>query len=296
MVRRTLLRLTLLAGVALVAAGCGGGSTSTVPEGGAGNGAESPFPAGSFGIVASVDISTGESRVLVGIGEPDGARLGSPDIGVDLIAAPADDPSATQTVPAIFTWIVEDAFGLYRAEFDFDRPGAWQITVQPEVGNALIPAAVTVLEQTFSPNIGDPAPVVDTPTSADFPFVELTTDPEPDPRFYELSLAAALVSGKPTVLVFSTPAYCQTSACGPLLNVVKDTAGDYPDVNFIHVEVYTGLTEPDFRPDPAHLAPAAGVDYWSLPTEPWVFVIDESGIVTARFEGVMAEEELRAAL
>jgi len=272
-----------VAGLATLVSACGGS-------------AEPSFPEDSFGIVANRDVGTGSSRVLVGILQPDGTRLGSPDIGVDLVANPIDDPSATQSAPGVFTWIIEDVVGLYRVEFDFDRPGTWEITVQPDNGEAFAPAAVNVLEETFSPNIGDPAPVVDTPTLAEFPYAELTTDPTPDPRFYEISLPAALASGRPTVLVFSTPAYCVTAACGPLLNLVKGMADDYPETNFVHVEVYTGLTEPDFQPDPAHLAPAAGLDGWSLPSEPWVFVINENGIVTARFEGVMAAEELRAAL
>ena len=272
----------LLVGLSLIAAACSGGDAA--------------FPEDSFAIVANLDIGTGESRMLVSIAEPDGGRLGSPDTAVDLSVAPLDDPAATQTVAAVFIWIVEDVVGVYRADFDFDRPGTWEVTVQPENGAALAPAAVNVLEQTISPNIGDRAPIVDTPTLDEFPFSELTTDPEPDSRFYEISLAEALTSDQPTVLVFSTPAYCQTSACGPLLNTVKGVADDFPGVNFIHVEVYTGLTEPDFRPDAAHLAPAAGPDYFNLPTEPWVYVIDESGTVTARFEGVMGVDELRAAL
>jgi hypothetical protein len=56
------------------------------------------------------------------------------------------------------------------------------------------------------------------------------------------------------------------------------------------------LNEPDFAPDPAHLAPAAGAAYWNLPSEPWVFVIDETGTVTARFEGAVTGDELASAL
>jgi len=281
-------RLGALLALALLAGACGGG--------GGGGGEAGAFPDGSFAIVANLDIGTGTSRVLVSIAQPDGSRLGSPDIGIALTAAPLGDPTATQTTAGVFTWIVEDVVGVYRAEFDFDRSGTWQITAQAESGPALAPAAVNVLDETFSPNIGDRAPVLPTPTLADYSFAELTTDPAPDARLYQISLEEAVASGRSTVLVFSTPAYCQTAACGPLLDIVKEGVSFYRDVNFIHVEVYTGLTEPDFAPDPAHLAPAAGPDYWNLPTEPWVFVIDPNGIVTARFEGVMAEEELLAAL
>jgi hypothetical protein len=111
-----------------------------------------------------------------------------------------------------------------------------------------------------------------------------------------MTLTEALDSGRPTVLIFSTPAYCLTATCGPLLDTVKDLAPGYPEVNFIHIEVYTGLNQPDFAPDPAHLAPAAGAAYWNLPSEPWVFVIDETGTVIARFEGAVTGDELVSAL
>ena len=153
--------------------------------------------------------------------------------------------------------MVEDVVGLYRGEFEFLRAGAWAVSVIPEDG-----------------------------------FADLTTDRNPDPRFYELSLDEAIRSGRRTVLVFSTPAFCHTLACGPMLEVAKQVAPAYQEVNFVHVEVFTDLQADDFAPDAAHLAPAVGPDHWNLPSEPWVFVIDDRGVVEARFEGVVAPEEL----
>jgi hypothetical protein len=34
---------------------------------------------------------------------------------------------------------------------------------------------------------------------------------------------------------------------------------------------------------------------WGLPTEPYIFVVDSAGRVTAKFEGVASDDELRAA-
>ncbi len=73
---------------------------------------------------------------------------------------------------------------------------------------------------------------------------------------------------------------------------MKGEAADYPDVDFVHVEVYTNLTDPNIAPIPDNLAPAVLGEWWNLPSEPWVFVVDSDGIVQARFEGVMAAEEL----
>ena len=40
----------------------------------------------------------------------------------------------------------------------------------------------------------------------------------------------------PFVLVFATPAFCQTAICGPMLDGVKVLAADYPTFTFINVE------------------------------------------------------------
>ena len=283
--RRGLMRRTiLLSAVALIVASCGGDSTNPA------------FPEGSFSIVASGDLSVGADRLLVGVSLPDNTRLGSPDDAVSFTVSPDGDAAAAQTVPARFIWILEPVVGLYAADVEFDRAGIWQVAVTPEGAGALEPSLFNVFEDSFAPEVGEPAPLAPTPTLSELTLDELTTDDEPDPRFYELSLEQAVASGKPTVLVFSTPAYCQTSACGPLLDLVKDAAPGHPDVNFIHVEVFTGLTDPDFVPDLAHLAPAAGADWYNLPTEPWVFVIDGAGVISDRFEGVMDSTELEAAL
>ncbi len=268
---------------ALVLAACGSGETPT-------------FPADSFAIVANSDVGTGPARLLVGVLEGDGTRIGGPDDAIDIEVAPLDGPGETQRVPGVFTPIVDGAFGLYRAAVSFDTPGTWTMTVHPATGVALPAVPFQVGEETFAPNLGEQAPVAPTPTVRDAAIDDLTTDGAPDPRFYELTLAEALSSGKPTVLVFATPAYCTSATCGPMLDTVKEAAPSYPDVNFIHIEVYTGFNEPGFAPDPAHLAPAVGVDYWNLPSEPWVFVIDEQGIIAGRFEGVMTPEELAALL
>jgi hypothetical protein len=234
--------------------------------------------------------------LLIGISQEDGTRLGSPEEPVTIEVSPADDEAAVQSVAATFTWILEDVTGLYRAEFDFDRPGIWQATVIDENGGRLDPVLFSVLEEPLAPALGAVAPLPPTPTLEDLPLEELTTDPDPDPRMYELSLEDAVASGMPTVVVFSTPAFCQTEACGPLLDTVKETAPAYADVNFIHVEVFTGLTDPDFAPDAEHLAEAVTDRWYRLPSEPWVFVIDSAGRIAGRFEGVMDAAELDAVL
>ncbi len=145
-----------------------------------------------------------------------------------------------------------------------------------------------------APRLGEAAPSLATPTVGDVAIAELTTDPDPDPRLYELSLDELLGNGRPGVIIFATPAYCQTSACGPIVDNVKPLLDEFPGVDFLHIEVYTDLLADDFVPNAAHVAPAMRA--WALPTEPWVFIVDGAGTITARFEGALGTDELRARL
>jgi hypothetical protein len=278
MLIRTLL---LSVGLSMALSACGGET--------------SPFPEGSFAVVANADIGVGESRIQVGVVGPDGDRLGGPDVPVSLQFALNDDGDRVE-YDAEWIWLIEDIVGLYKTEADFDAAGVWTVTVQPEAGSALPATGFQVMDPTFAPGIGDAAPIAPIDTLATKPLEQLTTDPSPDEDFYRLTLEEAFSSGRPTVVVFSTPAFCRTATCGPTLDIVKKVKPEYSDVNFVHVEVYTDLQSPDFEPTPEFLAPSLGAEYWNLPTEPWVFVVDAGGIVTARFEGTATVEDLRASL
>ena len=129
----------------------------------------------------------------------------------------------------------------------------------------------------------------------------MSTDTDPDPAYYTLSIADAIAASKPFVVVFATPAFCTSGVCGPALDQVRSISDLYAgQVNFIHVEPYflelvNGHAQP--RVDAAgrpQTVPA--VADWGLPTEPYVFVVDGNGKVAAKFEGMAYPDELTAAL
>jgi hypothetical protein len=96
-------------------------------------------------------------------------------------------------------------------------------------------------------------------------------------------------NGKPTVLLFATPAFCQTRFCGPAYEMTSELQQRYGDqINFVHVEIYTGL------PNPAannwEVAPA--MTAFGLSTEPWLFLIDRNGVVFYRVEGLFTTDEI----
>lgn len=289
-----LARLFVLASLllALVAAGC-----SSSDSGG------SERPDGPFATVASSDLVVGDERLLVIVRNEDGSVTGGPATPATFRIGPEGDRTSVAEVDADFTWIVPEAFGLYRADVDFSHPGLWSVAV--DLGGAAIPATTFIVkEDAATPVPGEAAPRSATPTAADSELEDITSDPQPDLRFYELSLQDALSNGRPTVVVFATPAYCTTEACGPMLDQMKQLSPDWPDVNWVHVEVFSveiaeHAHDEENPPPHAHdatLSQVPAVIQWGLPTEPWVFVVDPAGIVAARFEGTVAPEEVERVL
>ena len=124
---------------------------------------------------------------------------------------------------------------------------------------------------------------------------QLTTDVDPDVELYAATIADALTDGKPLVVAFSTPAYCQTATCGPQLDVIKRIKADYGGAaTFIHIEVYDNPHEIAGDLSRAVISPT--LTEWGLPSEPWTFVMDGDGIVRAKFESFTTRDELEAAL
>ena len=157
-------------------------------------------------------------------------------------------------------------------------------------------AALTVAERSATPAIGAPAPASITPKASDVDdLATITSSVTPDPDLYELSVHEGISAGIPLVVVFSTPAFCVSATCGPQVEVVSEVKERYQGrANFIHVEVFKDPHLIQGGRPTGGLAPA--VEEWGLPTEPWTFVIDDQGMVQAKFEQFTPASEIEAAL
>jgi hypothetical protein len=140
------------------------------------------------------------------------------------------------------------------------------------------------------PRVGQPAIKVHTQTGADVggDLTKLSTR-VPPPRDMLASDFADVLGKKPVVLLFATPALCQSRTCGPVVDIAEQVrAQNGKGVTFIQQEIYQD-NDPGKPYRPQVLA-------WRLPTEPWAFVIDRRGKVAARFEGVFSVGELARAV
>lgn len=267
------MRAVLIMVLATTIAACGGGTDG-------------------LAIVANTQqtLTPGPNRILLAVATEDGALVSRPETPTS--ATFIHETAGEVTVDTEWVWAIPNVRGFHVAYVDLPEAGRWDVTLQPEDGQPTTATPFGVQTSSLVPDIGDPAISAATRTHPEFPLEEISSDTDPDPRLHELSLDEALGNGRPTVVAFATPAFCQTAACGPTLEVVKDVMDHYPDVNWLHVEVYENL---DSAAGGA-LDPVDAIAAWSLPSEPWVFVVDSDGIVTARFEGALGAEELRRAL
>jgi hypothetical protein len=257
--------------------------------------------------LASSELAVGPNRFLFSLTDPGGAPLAAPDVTVHLrFYDDGTDPEAVVfETDARFLWAIEDVRGLYAADAEFPRAGRWGTRFDatfPDGRQETVRADYDVWETTSTPAIGAPAPRVDTPTAADVggDLSQISTDPEPVARFYDVSILDAIDAGTPAIIAFVTPSFCQSGTCGPTIEKVKAVAEGHPEVNVVHVEPYLmhvkdGYLQP-LLSEEGWLQSAPWTEIWGLRTEPFVVVIDADGLVRAKFEGAVTAEEIEAAL
>lgn len=278
-----------LAAAALVVGACAGDGPATTSE----RPRVATEDTDLFPIVASSEIVVGDNRLQIGLLDDNDAPVRSPQTKLHVNFVGPDDEQPSSETTMTFLWTIKPVQGLWVGQAAFDRAGQWEALIDVQGGgyDATVRTTFEVTKNGTTPKIGEKGPVVDTQTASDVAELsEITTDPDPVPRFYELSIAQALKAGRPAVIVFATPKFCTSQVCGPTLSIVKDVADDFPRVNFVHVEPY------DLDKVPEKLEPVPAVTAWGLPSEPWVFVTDDRGRVAAKYEGSVAPGELRPML
>jgi hypothetical protein len=183
-----------------------------------------------------------------------------------------------------------DATHIYVANVHLPNPGTYWLLAEPEGGVDEVQALgnVVVVKEDPEPDVGDDAPASDTPTLASVggDATKVTTRVPPDESLLQHSVAESIRAKAPFVVTFSTPKFCSSRTCGPVVDVVEEAARRFEDsdVRFIHVEVYEDND------------PAKGfnrwVQEWGLQTEPWTFAVGRDGKVVERFEGAVSVHEL----
>jgi hypothetical protein len=179
---------------------------------------------------------------------------------------------------------------IYAAKLNL-HPGRYAVLSVTKTPQGLVggPAYIQVKENSKIPNVGDAPPRVDTDTleSAGGNVDSIETRVPAD-DMHEENFADVL-GKKPVILLFATPALCQTRVCGPVTDIAAQLQKEYGDqATFIHQEVYEGNKVQNGLRKPLR--------EFGLRTEPWLFAIDGDGKVAARLEGSFGTEAFRQAV
>ena len=199
-----------------------------------------------------------------------------------------DPPYQSQTVQND----PDTARSIYVARVPLKKAGNYEVMGVVKRDGRLIatdPHAAQVTEKDPVPGVGDRAPRIDTPTVQSVGGDAKQIDTRVPPGTMHDDNLADVLGKRPVLLLFATPALCQSRVCGPVVDIAEQVkASRKGDTAFIHMEIYNdNQLEKGFRPQ---------VAAYKLPTEPWAFAIDRKGKVAARLEGAYSDDELSEAV
>ena len=251
-------------------------------------------------IFATPDLGVGENRVGFVLTSPEGL-VRSPAATVSSTFFPEGEleGEVRETTLAVFRPWPYGTRGLYSTRLSFDRPGTWGIemaVLNDDGTTSQTSLRFEVGQRSSTPAVGEPAVGSISKTIESVERIgQLTTGSLQDSELYRLTIADAIVSGKPTVVVMASPAFCTNAVCGPQVEVLQQLKDAYEgEANFIHVDIYDNPEEIQGDLDRARLS--STVVEWALPSTEWSFVIDRQGVVAARFEAFATLDELEQAL
>ena len=257
-------------------------------------------PDGLKAILGTADLAVGVNRLGFVLTSPDGF-VTEPAVTVssNYYPTPGSEGEPKENARMQFQRWPYGNRGLYTARLNFDTQGSWglDITVEDLEGSRRkAQLFFEVVGSTSAPAEGSPAVRSRSKTVADVETPDqLTTGSLYDEDLYQTTIADAVGSGAPTVVVFASPAFCSNAVCGPQVEVLQQLKDKYKgQANFIHVDFYDNPDEIQGDLDRARISPA--VLEWRLPSIEWSFVIDRQGNVAARFEAFATLEEMEEAL
>ena len=322
-----LARSAALAGalaLAAVAAGCGGGDGDAASDPPPPVAAPKDFPKSQGRTLAALkqslpgaqggpvlatavsELEPGTNRF--GFGLFDRARSQLADAKVAVYVAPVGGGPASGPFPARYESLETDAEfrsagvekdkdaakSVYVSDLRFKKPGRYEVLGVVRLDDRFVMATpaggpLTVKPNGKVPEVGDKAPKISTPTKASVSGNLSSIDTRVPPSTMHDEDFADVVGKKPTVLLFATPALCQSRVCGPVVDIAEQVkARGARGATFIHQEIYRdNEVEKGLRPQ---------VVKWNLQSEPWLFVIDKNGRISARIEGPFSVNELERAL
>ena len=242
--------------------------------------------------LATSILTTGDSRFTFGVIGQDGKPIYGPT--AIYVAPDPTQPAQGPFVAPADILLTQDRYkskqaatdtdpfaAVYAANLKFEKAGRHAVLVATRSNGTLVGAPTQVEVKTKAadkiPDVGEKAPKVETDTLESVKGDEAMLDTR-DPATDMHENFAEVVGKKPVALLFATPQLCESRVCGPVADIALQMRAKYGDeMEFIHQEVFVDNNQQNGLRDP--------LKAFNLPTEPWLFVIDKQGEITARLEG-----------
>lgn len=251
-------------------------------------------------ILATPDLAPGVRRFAIVITDSNGVvPLPFVNLTSYLYSGTVDDPGErpepSETVGSQFYPFPYGGRGIHVAQFNFTEPGTWGVEARlPRADGSIeyVEVLMPVATATESVDVGEEPPRSMNRTIADVSDIaELTTGSMRNPELYQTTVADAMDSGKPTIVVFASPAFCTNAVCGPQVEVLSNISDQFgARANYIHVDLFENPQEIQGDLTRAILSPL--LNEWGLVSQEWSFVLDSEGVITGRFENFAPESEL----
>ena len=257
-------------------------------------------PTGLQAFLGTADLGVGANRVAFVLVSPD-ELITTPQAVVLSLYYGDESPTgeSRESAYADFHLGPYGSRGLYATNLTFDRAGPWGMEFrvgQADGSERKTQLLFEVKEVADTPAIGSPAPPSRNKTVRDVTSLEeLASGSMLDPDLYQLTIAAAKDTGRPSVIVFASPAFCINEVCGPQVEVLQELKDRYRGrANFIHVDLYDNPHEIQGDLRQSRISPI--VEEWNLPSIEWTFVLDQEGTIAAKFEAFATFGEVQEAL
>jgi hypothetical protein len=291
-------RRRFLAGIAasslLAACGDDGGTASPGDPAGGGDAGEPELSVVRF--FGPYFVAGAANRIPFGIADAEGIlpREQSPDEVTVSVKAPDGSTIAEELTSSIRDEGLPRAY--YAVEFTPDEPGFYDFTVRTDAGDLISQVQVVGSDDpSVVPFVGpgDEMPALATPTTADPRGVTPICTREPVCPLHDVAVADVVGTG-PLALLVATPAFCQTVICGPVLDILLERIDRFPDISFVHAEVFADPTANEQPPSPDDFAPA--VRELGLPFEPVLYTVGADGVVRDRLDYIFDGSEITETL
>lgn len=184
----------------------------------------------------------------------------------------------------------------YYFDVEFPHAGQWGVAIEATLKDGtdgLSRVSFNVADRPSIVTPGQKAPLSDNLTAAEVDDITLIDSGEPPSDMHDVKIKDAIAAGRPLVIVFGTPAYCTSRFCGPVveeMGLLRDEFNE--EVDFVHIEIWSNFEAKQLLET---------VEEWIVRadgslSEPFVYIVDNTGVVYDRWEGPVAGNIIRTAV